>query len=95
MFDVLRGGDSARLFVSSMAGRTPAELRTALWERGITVTAGPAGTALIDTTARGLADGVLRASAHYFVTEDEVDRFVGEVARLSGWPRGCPRRRNP
>ncbi|HEX3592847.1 MAG TPA: aminotransferase class V-fold PLP-dependent enzyme [Pseudonocardiaceae bacterium] len=89
------GSTRCGLVTFTMAGRTPAELRAALWDRGITVTATPPGTALIDTMSRGLDDGVLRSSAHYFVTEDEVDRFVAEVARLSGWPGSCPRRRNP
>ena len=42
----------------------------------------PASAALIDFAARGLTR-LVRASVHYFNTEDEVDRFVdgGRAAR--------------
>ncbi|HEX5405767.1 MAG TPA: aminotransferase class V-fold PLP-dependent enzyme [Pseudonocardiaceae bacterium] len=65
-------------------GLSPAQVRDTLRGRGVVVTVSPAATSLLDMSARGLTDGVVRASPHYFATEADIDRFVGEVARLSG-----------
>lgn len=68
----------------TMAGHHPYAVRDALAERGITVTVSAPMMALLDSTSRGLSDGVVRVSAHYFVTEEQIATFLGEVARLSG-----------
>lgn len=68
----------------TVAGLAPAEVRDRLRERGVTVTVCGANASRLDLPPRGLADGVVRASPHYFVTEDEIGRFLGEVGRLSG-----------
>jgi selenocysteine lyase/cysteine desulfurase len=77
------GRDRCGIVTFTVAGLSPAVVRDTLRGRGVTVTVSPAATSLLDMSARGLADGVVRASPHYFVTEDDIDRFVGEVARLS------------
>jgi selenocysteine lyase/cysteine desulfurase len=41
----------------------------------------PAST-LLDATARRLPD-VLRASVHYYNTEDEVERYAAAIAELA------------
>jgi selenocysteine lyase/cysteine desulfurase len=63
-------------------GVPPADVRETLHRRGVTVTVSPAASSLLDMTARGMADGVVRASPHYFVTEDDIDRLVAEVDRI-------------
>jgi selenocysteine lyase/cysteine desulfurase len=64
-------------------GLAPPVVRDALRERDVVVTVSPTASSLIDMTARGLTDGVVRASPHYFVSDDDVTRFVTEVATLS------------
>jgi selenocysteine lyase/cysteine desulfurase len=68
----------------TVAGHTPAEMRDELWSSGITVAVSPPAASRLDLPARGLADGVVRASPHYFVTEADVHRFLETVAGLSG-----------
>ncbi len=78
------GREHGGIVTFTVAGRTPAEVRAELWSRQVTVAVSPASTSTLDLPARGLVDGVVRASPHYFVTEDEVRRFVDEVGKLSG-----------
>ncbi|MGM1058124.1 aminotransferase class V-fold PLP-dependent enzyme [Saccharothrix sp. Mg75] len=62
-------------------GLTAGEVKGRLAERGVTVTVSSASSTLLDMTRRGLTE-VVRASPHYFVGLDEVDRaveLVGEV----------------
>jgi selenocysteine lyase/cysteine desulfurase len=66
----------------TVRGVAPADVREALRVRGVTVTVSPTASSLLDMTARGMPDGVVRASPHYFVTEDDVDRLSTEVDRI-------------
>lgn len=59
----------------------PVQVRDRLADQDITVTVSRRGSTLMDMTARSL-DAVVRASPHYFVAFDELDRFVAAVARL-------------
>ncbi len=61
----------------------PADVRTALAARGVTVGASGRSSTLRDMSARGL-DAVVRVSAHCFVSDDDVDRLLDGVARLGG-----------
>ena len=47
------------------------------------VTVSPARGTLLDMRARGLSE-VVRASVHYYNTDEEIDRLTAEVARLAG-----------
>jgi selenocysteine lyase/cysteine desulfurase len=78
------GVERCGIVTFTVDGPAPAAVRAALAGRGATVTVSPTATSLLDMTARGLTDGVVRASPHYFNTEDEVDRFTGVVADLFG-----------
>ena len=49
----------------------------------INVTVSPARGTLLDMRARGLSE-VVRASVHYYNTDEEIDRLTAEVARLAG-----------
>lgn len=51
--------------------------------RGINVSTTSAVSTQIDMTRRGL-DRMVRASVHYYNTEQEVDRFVATIAELTG-----------
>lgn len=72
---VRRGG----IVSFTVDGVEPVEVRDRLLERNITVTVSHRGSTLLDMTERGL-DAVVRASPHYFVDFDELDRFVAAVA---------------
>ena len=53
----------------------PAELRRALAATGINVSVSTRDSTLLDMDDRGLTE-VVRASVHYYNTEDEIDRFT-------------------
>ena len=74
----VRGGIVSFTVRDVDAARVKAALRAAR----INVTVSPARGTLLDMRARGLHE-VVRASVHYYNTEDEIDRLVIEVARLA------------
>ena len=53
----------------------------ALRAHGINVSVSPAQSTLLDFSARGL-DNVVRASVHYYNTEEEVHRFIAALKSL-------------
>ncbi|WP_069162322.1 aminotransferase class V-fold PLP-dependent enzyme [Nocardia altamirensis] len=65
----------------TVAGIDSIEVRDRLAAQDITVTVSHAGSTLLDMTWRGLTS-VVRASPHYFVSFEELDRFVAAVAAL-------------
>ncbi|HEY1575163.1 MAG TPA: aminotransferase class V-fold PLP-dependent enzyme [Pseudonocardiaceae bacterium] len=78
------GSRQCGIVTFTVAGVAPATVRDKLRERGVTVTVSPAKGTLLDATARHLDEGVVRASPHYFVAEDDIARLIAEVADLSG-----------
>lgn len=66
----------------SVAGTAAAEVVAAAEEEGIRINESTATWAALDMVAKGL-DRVVRASPHYFNTDDELDRLVELVARFS------------
>ena len=76
---VVRGGIVSFTVRGVDAARVKATLRAAR----INVTVSPARGTLIDMRARGLSE-VVRASVHYYNTDEEIDRLTAEVARLAG-----------
>lgn len=67
----------------SVEGADPARVRDDLRERGIHVSVAPRSSTLLDTAERDLPD-LVRASVHYYNTEEEVDRFVRELRAVIG-----------
>ena len=57
------------------------QLKEQLAERRINVTVSHAASTLLDMEARGL-DAVMRASVHYYNSEDEIDRFVDTLESI-------------
>ncbi len=53
----------------------PADVRLALKHKKINVSVSPANFTLLDMEKRGLHDGVVRASVHYYNSEEEIERF--------------------
>jgi cysteine desulfurase / selenocysteine lyase len=63
-------------------GHRPADLKLALRAGGFNTSVSSAPSALLDMQARGL-DELLRASVHYYNTDDELDRFAAALARTA------------
>jgi selenocysteine lyase/cysteine desulfurase len=74
----VRGGIVSFTVRDVDAARVKAALRAAR----INVTVSPARGTLLDMRARGLSE-VVRASVHYYNTDEEIDRLTAEVARLA------------
>ncbi len=66
----------------TVAGLQPAEVRDRLREESVTVTVSHRESTLLDMTARELTS-VVRASPHYFVSFEDLDRFLDAVAALA------------
>ncbi len=77
-----KGAERCGIVSFTLAGAHPGEIADALASRAINVTAAPALCTPLDLPARGLTDGVVRASVHYYNTTDEVERFCSAVASL-------------
>lgn len=59
-------------------GRPPDAIKAALAARGINVSVSTAGSTRLDMEARGL-DELVRASVHYYNTEEEIDRLISAL----------------
>ncbi len=66
----------------SVDGHDPQAIKARLSAQGINTSVTPATYAQLDLGARGL-HSLLRASVHYYNTDDEVDRFVGAIGVLA------------
>lgn len=75
------GRDNCGIVSFTVAGVEPERVRDELARRGIVVTVSGASSTLIDMGRRGLTS-VVRAAPHYFVSPEQIDQFVAEVAAL-------------
>jgi selenocysteine lyase/cysteine desulfurase len=76
------GPRPAAIVTFSLAGIEANVVKAKLAEAGINVSASRPSSTLLDATARQLPT-VVRASPHYYNTEDELEKMVGEVQKLS------------
>lgn len=67
----------------SVEGRNPEDIKKRLEQARINVSVSPVRYTLLDMESRGLFDGVVRASVHYYNTEDEIACFVHELEKIS------------
>lgn len=74
-----RGARRCGIVTFRRRGETAKALAVRLRALGINVSVSSAGSARLDLPARGL-DDLVRASVHYFNTEEEVARFAAAVA---------------
>jgi cysteine desulfurase/selenocysteine lyase len=65
----------------TVEGKSPTDLRAALWPHHINVWAINTASARLDMEARGLSE-LVRASVHYYNTEDEIEHFCEVLATL-------------
>ena len=72
----------------TVAGMSCDEIKTALGAGAINVSVSPRVQTRIDMEDRALSE-VVRASVHYYNTEDEVSRVAGAVSRLAAAARGA------
>jgi cysteine desulfurase / selenocysteine lyase len=77
-----RGVAQCGLVTFTLAGMDVEQVRDALWDNGITVSANYARNTRIDMDGRGLP-AVVRASPHYFVSDEQLDQFLTAVAALA------------
>ena len=76
------GRRHAAIVSFSVAGIDAADVKAHCSQRAINITTSSPSSTLLDATTRGLPD-VVRASPHYYNSEDEIDRFVGEIEYLA------------
>jgi cysteine desulfurase / selenocysteine lyase len=72
------GAEKCAIVTFTAKGRTAAEIKSALARDRINVTVTPAGSTFLDMEARGLTS-MVRASVHYYNTEEEIDRFCAAL----------------
>jgi selenocysteine lyase/cysteine desulfurase len=77
----LQGAQQCGLVTFSVAGRSTGEVKQRLAESKINVSTLSRESAQYDFTGRNLPD-LVRASVHYFNTEDEVQRLAKEIDHL-------------
>lgn len=78
-----KGVEKAAIVTFKVAGHPPSDVRDAIRAKAINVSTTSEGSARLDFPERGLIE-LVRASVHYYNTEDEVDRFVAAIANLQG-----------
>ncbi|GAA4531403.1 aminotransferase class V-fold PLP-dependent enzyme [Amycolatopsis samaneae] len=76
-----QGARKCGIVTFSVKGTPSAEVKRTLTAAGINTSVSGSTSAQFDFTARKLPD-LVRASVHYYNTEDEIDRLVREVAKL-------------
>ena len=76
------GARKCGIVTFTVAQATPLDVRDSLYRQGINVSVSRKSSTLLDMTKRGL-DDVVRASLHYYNTEEELARFCGAVAALA------------
>ena len=69
------GRQKCGIVTFTVAGKTPHEVRRRLVQQKINVAVSPKNYTLLDMKSRGLDDGLIRASVHYYNTEEEIGRF--------------------
>lgn len=77
-----KGAERSAIVTFTVDGIAPSDVRTALLSQGINVSGAMANSARLDFPERGLAE-LVRASVHYFNTEDEIDALIESVAVIA------------
>jgi selenocysteine lyase/cysteine desulfurase len=75
------GSVQGAIVTFTLEGREAHEVKAALREQAINVSVVMPGSARFDMEERGLSD-LVRASVHYFNTEQEIERLVGALTTL-------------
>lgn len=78
-----RGAVKCGIVTFTVADKTPEQIRDAMKPHNINVWLTDVGSARLDLEARGLAGGLVRASIHYYNSEEEVERFCRMLERVT------------
>ncbi len=73
-----KGARKCAIVTFDIAGRTAPAVKAHLAHHGITVSVSGQASTLLDMRERGL-DSIVRASLHYYNTDDEIDRLVAAL----------------
>jgi selenocysteine lyase/cysteine desulfurase len=76
------GRERCAIVTFSVAGRAPDDVEAAARAVGVNVSVTPRSSTLLDFARRGLGD-IVRASVHYYNTDDELDRLADVVAAVA------------
>jgi cysteine desulfurase / selenocysteine lyase len=76
-----QGAQKSGIVTLTVAGQDAVRLQAHLRDKAINTSVTPLEYARLDLGPRGLS-AMIRASVHYYNTEEEVDRFVQEIARV-------------
>lgn len=76
-----RGVNQCGIVTFTIENKDPQEIKAALSQQQINVTVTPRRGTLLDMDARGL-ESMVRASVHYYNSEDEIERFCRAVEGL-------------
>lgn len=76
------GVEKCGIVTFTVNGKTPSEVKAQLDAKKINTTVTGRSSTLLDMDARGL-DEMVRASVHYYNTEEEVERFCAAVRALA------------
>jgi selenocysteine lyase/cysteine desulfurase len=77
-----RGAELCGIVSFTVENREPSAIADLLARQAINVNASPGFVTPFDLEARGLTSGVVRASVHYYNSEDEIERFCETLATL-------------
>ncbi len=75
------GAEKCGIVTFTVAGKTPDAIMEALGEHNINVSVSRVNAARLDMDTRGLSAGMVRASVHYYNSEEEITRLCEAVAR--------------
>ena len=76
-----RGATQCGIVTFTVENKDPQEIKAALSQQQINVTVTPRRGTLLDMEARGL-ESMVRASAHYYNSEEEIERFCKVIESL-------------
>jgi cysteine desulfurase/selenocysteine lyase len=69
------GREKCGIVTFTVEGKTPLAIKRLLAFKKINVTVAPKSYTLLDMEQRGFQEGLVRASVHYYNSEEEIDRF--------------------
>ncbi len=75
------GEEKCGIVTFTVEGKDPAEIKRVLGERNINVNVSRSASTLLDMDDRRLS-GLVRASVHYYNTEEEIERFCTELRSI-------------
>jgi len=78
-----QGAELCGIVSFTVENREPSAIADLLARQAINVTASPGFVTPFDLEARGLTSGLVRASVHYYNSEDEIERFCKTLATLA------------